>query len=74
MILCHGASLTPPAATGSNYPSTKKIDLNLNNSVRAAVLDIKDNRFWKCIYMLQHAVFPALRLLCYCDKSKPAMD
>ncbi len=50
------------------------VDLNLNNSVRAAAHDIKEDKFWKCIYLLVHAVFPALRLLCYCNKSKPAMD
>ncbi len=50
------------------------VDLNLNNSVRAAVHNIKDGKFWKCVYLLVHAVFPALRLLCYCNKSKPAMD
>ncbi len=54
----------------------KIIDLNLNNSVRAAVHehDIKDNKFWKFVYLLLHAVFPTLRLLCYCNKSTPAMD
>jgi len=52
----------------------KFVDLNLNNSVRAAVHDIKDDKFWKCIYILLRAVFPALRLLCYCDKNQPAMD
>jgi hypothetical protein len=52
----------------------KIVDLNLNNSVRAAVHDIKDDKFWKCIYLLLCAVFPTLRLLCYCDKNKPAMD
>jgi hypothetical protein len=52
----------------------KNVDLNLNNSVRAAVYDIKDNKFWKCVYLLLRAVFPALRLICYCNKSKPAMD
>ena len=41
---------------------------------KAAVRDIKDNKFWKCIYILLRAVFPALRLLRYCDKNKPAMD
>ncbi len=46
MVLCHDASLTPPAATGGNHPSTKNFDLNLNNSVRATVRDIKDNKFW----------------------------
>jgi hypothetical protein len=52
----------------------KIVDLNLNDSVRAAVHDIKDNKFWKCICMLLHALFPTLRLLHYCNKSKPAMD
>ena len=50
------------------------VDLNLNNSVRAAVHDIKDYKFLKCIYLLLRAVFPALRLLCCCDKSKPPFD
>ncbi len=36
--------------------------------------DIKDDKFWKCIYLLLRAVFPALRMHCYCDKNKPAMD
>jgi hypothetical protein len=49
-------------------------NLNLNDSVRAAVRDIKDNKFWKCIYILLRAVFPALGLLRYWDKSQPAMD
>jgi hypothetical protein len=38
------------------------------------VHDIKDDEFWKCIYVLLRAVFPTLRLLRYCNKSKPAMD
>ncbi len=50
------------------------VDLSLNNSVRATVHDIKDDKFWKCIYLLVHAVFSTLRLLCYCNKSKPGMD
>ncbi len=40
----------------------------------AAVQDINGDKFWKCIYFLLCAVFPALRLLCYCKKSKLAMD
>ncbi len=52
----------------------KFVNLNLNNSVRAAVRDIKDDKFWKCIYILLRAMFPALRLLRYCNKSQPAMD
>ncbi len=50
------------------------VDLKLNNNVRAAVHDIKDNKFWKCIYVLLCAVLPVLRLLCYCNISKPAID
>ncbi len=38
------------------------------------MIDIKDDKFWKCIYLLLRAVFPALGLICYCDKNKPAMD
>jgi hypothetical protein len=52
----------------------KFVHLNLNDSVRAAVQDINDDKFWKCIYLLLRAVFPALSLLRYCNKSKPAMD
>lgn len=52
----------------------KFVNLNLNESAKAAVRDIKDDKFWKCIYILLRAVFPALRLLCYCNKNKPAMD
>ncbi len=52
----------------------KFVHLNLNDSVRAAVQDISNDKFWTCIYLLLSAVFPALRLLRYCDKSKPAMD
>ena len=36
--------------------------------------DIKDDKFWKCCYIVLHAVFPAPKLLRYCDKSTPAMD
>jgi hypothetical protein len=43
-------------------------------TVAAAVRDIGDDKFWKCIYIVLHAVFPALCLLRYCDKSTPAMD
>ncbi len=50
------------------------VDLNLNDSVIAAMHDIKDNKFWKCVYLLVCAVFPTLRLLRYCDKSKSATD
>ena len=39
-----------------------------------AVQDIENKDFWKCLYIILRAVFPAVRLLRYCDKSKPAMD
>ena len=52
----------------------KFVALNLNDTVASAVQDIEDNDFWKCLYVILRAVFPALRLLRYCDKSKPAMD
>jgi len=42
--------------------------------VAMAVQDIENPDFWKCLYIILRAVFPALRLLRYCDKSKPAMD
>ena len=52
----------------------KFLDLKLNDSARSAVIDIQDDKFWKCIYVLLRAVFPALKALCYCDANKPAMD
>jgi len=52
----------------------KFTDLLLNETVAMAVQDIENKDFWKCLYVILRAVFPALRLLRYCDKSKPAMD
>jgi hypothetical protein len=52
----------------------KFVDLSVKENVHAAVCDITDEKFWKCIYIVLHAVFPAFRLLRYCDKSTPAMD
>jgi hypothetical protein len=37
--------LRQPLAATTHQPEF--VDLNLNNSVRAAVQDIKDNKFWK---------------------------
>ncbi len=37
------------------------LDLALTTSAKGAVHDIKDNNFWKCMYILLCAVFPALR-------------
>jgi hypothetical protein len=48
--------------------------LTLNESARMAVNDIEDAKFWKCLYILLRSVFPALKLLRYCDANKPSMD
>jgi hypothetical protein len=48
--------------------------LTLNASAKAAVHDIEDDKFWKCLYVLLCAVFPALRALRYCDSNVPVMD
>ena len=52
----------------------KCVDLTVTKSVWTAVHDIKDNNFWKCLYVLFSAVFPTLRLFCYCNTNKTAMD
>ena len=45
----------------------KFADLSVKENVAAAVCDITDDKFWKRIYTVMHAVFPALRLLRYCE-------
>jgi len=52
----------------------KFLDLTLTNSAKGAVQDIKEDNCWKCVYILLHAVFPALRALGYCDSNTPCMD
>jgi len=37
-------------------------------------LDIENKMFFKAMCTLLRAVFPALRLLRYCDANRPAMD
>jgi hypothetical protein len=66
--------LRQPLTATATIHQQKFVNLNLNESAKAAVRDIKDDKFWKCIYILLRAVFPALRLLHYCDKNKPSMD
>ena len=48
--------------------------LSKNDHVAAAIADIEDEVFWKAIYCLLRAVFPALKALRYCDSNIPAMD
>ena len=45
-----------------------------DDRVRECIQDINDLDFWKALYQLLRAVFPALRALRYADSSKPMMD
>ena len=58
----------------STIHQQKFLNLKLNDSAHSAVIDIHDNKFWKCLYILLRAAFPALKALCYCNANKPAMD
>ncbi len=49
------------------------LDLTLTNSAKGAIQDINDHNFWKCMYILLCAVFPALRALWYCDSNMPCI-
>ncbi len=52
-----------------SFVSPSKID-----RVAGAINDIEDEVIWKAIYFLLCAVFPALKVLRYCDSNIPAMD
>ncbi len=45
-----------------------------NNHVAPAIKDIDDKVFWKVIYCLLHALFPALKALMYCHSNIHAID
>ncbi len=49
---------------------------SLAHNAKAAlpVQYIESNQFWKAVHFLLRVVFPALRVLRYCDANKPAMD
>ena len=49
-------------------------ELDLNEYVRSAVLDIEDKNFRKAIYTIVRATFPALRSLRYCERNTPTME
>ena len=49
-------------------------ELNLGETERLAIIDISNEVFWKALYALCKAVFPAIRALRYCDSNTPAMD
>jgi len=42
-------------------------DVEKTDVVRAAIFDITDPKFFKALYILLRAVFPAIRVLRYCD-------
>ena len=48
--------------------------LDLNEQVRSAVLDVEDKNFWKALYTLLRALYPAIQALRCCDTNKPSMD
>jgi hypothetical protein len=52
----------------------KFVDLTLNPAAKEAIKDVENLKFWKCLYILLRAVYPALRTLRYCDCSTPMMD
>ena len=47
-------------------------DLPKNDHTKAAIIDSTDRRFFKALYILLRALYPAA--LRYCDKNDPAMD
>ena len=42
--------------------------------VSSAIKDINDPKFFKAMYIVLRAVYPAIRVLRYCDKGEPCMD
>ena len=49
-------------------------DLDINERARQAIRDIENDSFFKAVYVLSRAVFPALRALRLCDTNTPSMD
>ena len=54
--------------------TTKFRDLSKNDRVRGAVFDIEDPLFFKSLFVLLRAVFPAIHALRYSDSNTPMMD
>jgi hypothetical protein len=48
--------------------------LEKNDTTAAAIKDISNPNFFKALYVLLRAVFPALRVLRFCDKGEPCLD
>lgn len=62
----------------SNIHQAKKFAtislVKTDDRARECIQDINDPEFWKAIYQLLRAVFPALHALRYADLGKPSMD
>ena len=73
---CIGSCLRLRQALLSTIHQQKFLELESvkKQSVRGAIQDIEDKKFWKCLYILLRCVFPALRALRFCDASRPVMD
>ena len=49
-------------------------ELEKNDVTTAAIRDISNPQFFKALYVLLRAVYPALRVLRFCDKGEPCLD
>jgi hypothetical protein len=58
----------------STIHSAQFKEVTKNDVVSAAIKDITDPKYFKAMYILLRAVYPAIRVLRYCDKGEPAMD
>jgi hypothetical protein len=67
-ILCHRNDLLATIHT------RKFRDLGTNDRVRGAVFGIEDPLFFKALFVLLRAVFPAICALRYSDSNTPMMD
>ena len=49
-------------------------DIKKTDVICGAIMDINDPKFFKALDILLQAVYPAIRVLRYCDKGEPCMD
>ena len=50
------------------------LNINLNDRVRSAAMDIKNETFWKALYTLLRSVYSAIQDICYCHSNLTAME
>ena len=48
--------------------------LELNHRARSALIDVMDDIFWRALFCLCRALFPAIRVLRYLGSNIPTMD